>query len=238
MIGDIVASVWLNMSLLRHSTALVRRILVNNAKCSVQVQQRKYGDDSPSGYDFTHLEGKGQVDLLDLDDRLTAEKRAELAAKYNLRPEDYIPLNDSDLTMGDYPKLPIEHCLERDAYYDWDDPYHRINYGEPIFHELDFYQPMFGVDRRPLAYDRPQMWKYFATWLGIFVLFSLLGEKFYYFPQRSPKQYPEVFPMDGLKKATYYYDYLENRWTGEAKVKERYEVANYAFPKGWDPLAH
>ena len=226
------------MSLLRHSTALVRKILARNAKCSVGVQLRNYGDNPPPGFDFTHLEGKEQVESLELGEPLTPEKRAELAAKYNLRPEDYIPLNDKDLTLGDYPKLPVESCLERDAYYDWDDPYHRTNYGEPIFHDIDYYHPMFGLDRRPLPIDRPQMWKYFLGWIGLFIVCTGIGHMFKYFPERAPKQYPEVFPMDGLRNATWEYDYLENRWTGDAKVKERYDVVHHAFPQGWDPLAH
>jgi len=221
---------------------LVKRILTNTASCSV----RRYSKDPPDRdflkdpipTDYTHLEGEEQVGLLGTDEVLTPEKRAALAAKYNLRPEDYIPLNDKDLNLGDYPKLPYEHCLERDAYYDWDDTYFRRNYGEPINHDIDLMQPLFGVDTRPTPLDRPQMSRFFFTWLGLFFLAVFIGHKYKYFPEKAPKQYPEFDPMDGRRAAVYEHDYMEGRWTSNPKILERKEVVNYAFPGGWNPLAH
>ena len=255
------------MSLLRCSSSLLERILTNNVRCSVQIQKHRsfasdsatgsstyfefnknkeeskrqhpyFAHDPPPGYDYTHLEGPDQVGLLSTDEVLTPEKRAALAAKYNLRPEDYIPLNEKDLNLGDYPKLPYEHCLERDPYYDWDDRYFRRNYGEPIHHEMDVMQPLFGIDSRPPPHDQTQMKKYFFFWFFTFIALFMLGQKYPYFPPKAPKQYPETHPMDGRRPASYEHDYIENRGTPYAKLLERKQVVNYTFPEGLTPSAH
>ena len=246
------------MSLLRGNSSLVKRILSINPLKSrfLQVTQQSRhisdktpdltvvpdpseysADNPPSGFDFTHLEGDDCIETLNLDAPLTPEKRIQLAAKYNLRPEDYVPLNDHEITLGDYPKLPVENALERDPYYDWDDPFYRRNFGEPIFEDQEFYTPVLGCDTRPLIYDRSQMWKIWLKVMFGFIVLFIIGEKYYFFLPRAPKQYPEYFPGDELVY-TKDFDWIENRGTDKASVRERKQVAHYAFPKGWDPLAH
>ena len=227
------------MSLLRHSSSVVRRLLFSKPKrvAGISVIQQNYYGDAPSGYDYTHLEGPDQVQGLDSTVPLTPEKRAELAAKYDMRPEDYEPLNDSTITLGDYPKLPYENSLERDPHYDWDDPFLRRNFGEPIFHEAEAFTPVTGLDTRPLIYDRPQMWRVFLTFFFGFVALWTLGYNFKWFLPRAPKQFPEYYPGDEMKTVNKF-DWLENRDTGNVKVKERKQVIHYTFPKVWDPKAH
>jgi len=66
------------------------------------------------------------------DGPMTPQLRAKLAAKYNMRPEDYKPMswNPNDSKQGDYPDLPDYHGFGGNKHYDWDDVYYRKNFGE------------------------------------------------------------------------------------------------------------
>ena len=234
------------MSIFRHSSALWKNLFLKNTSCiailNVGFKKRRYGTNRPTsedftpgigvppGYDYTHEDGENQVQILDESQPLTPELRAKLAAKYNLRPEDYIPMayGNSDITLGDYPLLPVESALERDPHYDWDDPFFRRNWGEPIFHEQEIYTPVFGVDRRPLPYELSQMWKPLVfVFVGYIVLFYI-GDRLGFFFPAAPKQYPEFFAED-QKEITGSFDYLENRGTDSVKYKDRKLVVNYTF---------
>lgn len=102
---------------------------------AIACTQVRHADIKPDGYEFIFMP---KEDLpASCPSILTPEQHVKLAAKYNLRPEDYVPMNDFDFNIGDYPKLPDEGCRDRDPYYDWDDPFWRRNYGEPIHFEID-----------------------------------------------------------------------------------------------------
>ncbi len=51
---------------------------------------------------------------------------------FSCRPEDYKPYPDDGLGFGDYPNLgPISSDMKSD-WEDWDDPYNKRNFGEPV----------------------------------------------------------------------------------------------------------
>lgn len=254
------------MSMFRHSSVL-KKLLFKNSKClaisNVPLQSTRYSTEPPdyetyrngekilghtkawkdantppSYYDLTHLEGEEQVGLLDTSEPLTPEMRAKLAAKYNLRPEDYVPLsyNNGLYTLGDYPLLPTENALERDPHYDWDDPFFRRNWGEPIFHEQEAYTPCIGVDSRPYPWEVSQMWKPLVAFVAGYFFLFWLGQGTFFFPE-APKQYPEYYAHDD-RRTTGHFDYVENRGKENMRYKERKTVVNYTFPKKNDFSGH
>ncbi|XP_076807382.1 NADH dehydrogenase [ubiquinone] 1 beta subcomplex subunit 8, mitochondrial-like [Clavelina lepadiformis] len=220
------------MSMLRGGHALMKRLLSlskPDRHVSLSVIFRRYGSDEvPPSYDMVHHDGKNQVQPLELDELLTPEKRAELAAKYNLRPEDYVPMNDKWMTLGDYPKLPEENCLEKDPYYDWDDPALRRNWGEPIMFDMDQYNALTGVDTRPQIFTRGQMWKILLSFVVPCLFLFYLGAKYPSFLPRAPKQYPEYYPGDEKRESYNDYDFFVKRGLN-AQYRERKEVTNYTF---------
>lgn len=63
----------------------------------------------------------------------TPEERAAAAKKYNMLPADYEPLPDNHPdSRGDYPNLPDIGATARDLHENYDFPYLRRNYGEPV----------------------------------------------------------------------------------------------------------
>jgi len=84
---------------------------------------------------------------------MTPQLRARLAAKYNMRPEDYKPCAWSDewttQTYGDYPLLDFENAASRNKTYDWDDRHFRRNHGDILHHDH-----MFALAGYPGTSDR------------------------------------------------------------------------------------
>ncbi|CAH1273209.1 Hypp5066 [Branchiostoma lanceolatum] len=60
----------------------------------------------------------------------TPEEWAAAAKKYGMRAEDYQPYPDDGTGYGDYPMLPEEGVESKDPWVDWDDKWHRRNFGE------------------------------------------------------------------------------------------------------------
>lgn len=217
------------MAYLKHSKTAAGHVLrsLRANRWVVTLPKRGYAaGEMPEGYEYVHIGKDELVQPLDNTVPLTAEKRAKLAAKYNMRPEDYVPLNSKDYNYGDYPSLPLESAIARDPFYDWDDVFHRRNYGEPILHDLEMYQPT-AADTTPHMFDRSQMWPVLLGFIGGFIVLYLIGHRFVYFPPRSPKEYPEYFPGDE-KKHFSTYDHFEQRGL-EPKYRERKAVTHYTF---------
>lgn len=183
------------------------------------LNQKRMMGDKPEGYEYPFLPKEELPEVIAPGTQMTPELRARLAAKYNMRPEDYIPRDDIGY-MGDYPKLPYEGVAERDPWYDWDMPELRRNWGEPVpyfIDELDLYSPL---DRTPLMHDRFRQWKFWIYLvLGIGIL-CIPGAYFPYFNPLAPKQYPEFFPRDDRKK-------FQELLGGPGN--ERRSVENYSF---------
>lgn len=62
----------------------------------------------------------------------TEEERLKAAEKYNMHPDEYVPLPPDERGAGDYPDLPAIGVEARDPYYPWDFPALRRNFGEPV----------------------------------------------------------------------------------------------------------
>jgi len=216
------------MAYLKHSRKAAEQVLksMRTSRVVATIPKRCYAAEMPEGYEYVHIGPDELVQPLDNTVPLTAEKRAKLAAKYNMRPEDYVPMNSKDYNYGDYPVLPLESAVERDPFYDWDDVFHRRNYGEPILYDLEHYQPT-AADTSPTMFDRSQMWPVLLSFVGGFFVLWLIGKKLTYFPPRAPREMPEYFPGDE-KKQFLTYDIFEKRGL-DAKYRERKPVTHYTF---------
>merc|ERR1712173_303455 len=96
---------------------------------------------APPGYQNIYLPDKEMPQPLPRGG-MTPALRAQLAKKYNMRPEDYKPCAWSDdyttQSYGDYPLLEYENAANRNAYYNWDNHHMRRNFGDPIHHDAMF----------------------------------------------------------------------------------------------------
>jgi len=229
------------MAYLKHATRTASQVLRSVrasrwAGAGTVVTRRWYAAEIPEGYEYVHIGKDELVQPLDNTVPLSKEEHARLAAKYNLRPEDYQPMNSKDYNMGDYPILPRESAVVRDPFYDWDDVFNRRNYGEPIMIDMEMYAPT-QQDTSPTLFDRYQMWPVLLGFIGGFMLLYMLGNRFLVFPPRAPKEYPEYFPGD---EKIYYtkYDYFEKRGL-DCKYRERVPVTHYTFEDHkWNKHGH
>ncbi|XP_054933896.1 NADH dehydrogenase [ubiquinone] 1 beta subcomplex subunit 8, mitochondrial isoform X2 [Dermacentor andersoni] len=84
----------------------------------------------------------------------TEEEIRAAAKKYRMLPEDYKVRDKSEgLTWGDYPKIPTVPAGSRDPEEDYDFPYLRRNYGEPI----NIYMDAYTLERLDLPRQRTPM---------------------------------------------------------------------------------
>ncbi|XP_014678072.1 PREDICTED: NADH dehydrogenase [ubiquinone] 1 beta subcomplex subunit 8, mitochondrial-like [Priapulus caudatus] len=120
----------------------------------------------------------------------TAEEREAAAKKYGMRPEDYDVYPDDGMGYGDYPKIEAVSGESRNPYYNWDYPYLRKDYGEPLHVDADLY----GEDRinvsGKLRYSINQQ---FAALFGVVTVFGilfLLGQRYKLYQPLLPKQFP------------------------------------------------
>lgn len=59
-------------------------------------------------------------------------------------PEEYEPYpNEDGCGFGDYPNLPFESVDAKDPYYNWDYPYLRRNYLDPVSIDITSTQTMY-----------------------------------------------------------------------------------------------
>ncbi|XP_078481976.1 NADH dehydrogenase [ubiquinone] 1 beta subcomplex subunit 8, mitochondrial [Ciona intestinalis] len=230
------------MSILRVCGSVFQRIVglskVQRCAPSTSIVSKRFydPDPTPKGYDQSLIEDDDLVCLLKSDEVLSPERRAKLAAKYGLIPEDYHPMNGDFYNLGDYPILPAESCLERDPYYDWDDPFYRRNWGEPISIDVDLYSPLV-LDTRPLPYDPQQQRRVLFTFMFGFFFLWFLGEKYKSGLPRCPKQYPEHHIQDEIKTSSSADPFIKRGM--EPIMKERQPVTHYTFEKfKWDASAH
>ncbi|KAK8400209.1 hypothetical protein O3P69_003126 [Scylla paramamosain] len=118
------------------------------------------------------------------------EDRAAVARKYGLRPDEYKPIPDDGLGVGDYPDLPLVTAESRDPYYPWDHPEHRRDFMEPIHAEYD----MYGLDRVNASQKlRFSVTQQFLAFMGVMTFFVgtyyLMESRKIHWPL-LPKQYP------------------------------------------------
>jgi len=124
---------------------------------------------------------------------LTPELRAKLAAKYNMRAEDYKPCawDPTYARFGDYPQLNFQNGDELTPNHDWDEFWWRRNYGEAVPIDMGFQMvampdqsenPIFGHH-----YDNKRhIWHYIWTmWIIMWVYWSVLA----YFDRRGMTDY-------------------------------------------------
>uniref|UniRef100_UPI001939DDD6 NADH dehydrogenase [ubiquinone] 1 beta subcomplex subunit 8, mitochondrial-like n=1 Tax=Styela clava TaxID=7725 RepID=UPI001939DDD6 len=183
-----------------------------------RVKRGEYDYVPPEGYDKTQLKKGDRPEFIDQSKLMSPRERAERASKYNLIPEDYVPMEG----YGDYPKLPNEAAFERDPYYDWDQPALRRNYGEPIHVHQEVYDQFSALDRRPLMLDRRHYTRFLLTLAGTLIVLIIIGGRFPRFAPVAPIQYPEEFPQDDKAGTNVGRDW----WYTEFKSKE---VVNYDF---------
>ncbi|XP_037547039.1 NADH dehydrogenase [ubiquinone] 1 beta subcomplex subunit 8, mitochondrial [Nematolebias whitei] len=119
----------------------------------------------------------------------TPVEKAAAAKKYNMTIEDYKPFPDHGEGYGDYPKLPDKSQHEKDPWYQWDDPYLRRNWGEPMHWDFDMYCRTH-VDTTPSPVPWSSMCKQLFGFIGLMLVMFYFGEKFPCYQPVAPKQYP------------------------------------------------
>ncbi|KAI4470703.1 nadh-ubiquinone oxidoreductase ashi subunit [Holotrichia oblita] len=67
----------------------------------------------------------------------TKAEREAAAAKYGLSISEYQVYPDDGAGLGDYPQVSTVSAAQRDAFYPWDYPELRRNYGEPFHRDFD-----------------------------------------------------------------------------------------------------
>ncbi|XP_077530804.1 NADH:ubiquinone oxidoreductase subunit ASHI [Haemaphysalis longicornis] len=93
----------------------------------------------------------------------TEEEHRAAAKKYNMLPEDYKPSPENDeMSWGDYPHLPRISASARDPYEQYDFPFLRRNYGEPV----DIFMDGYTLERMDTSRLRTPMWKQMVMCLG------------------------------------------------------------------------
>ena len=192
---------------------------------------------------------------------LTPELRAKLAAKYNMRAEDYRPCawDPTYARFGDYPQLNFQNGDELTPNHDWDEFWWRRNYGEPISVDVPFQMvampdqsenPIFGHHFD----NRRHWWSY--IW-GMHIIFWIYWAEEWYFRRRGmgdtyehgrkgdfyegPYHFEDNFRHTHMHFMDSYndgYRYLGYRQNAEGDRFERWGVryANNLCPPGWEDL--
>ena len=189
----------------------------------------------PEYYSFV-LRDHELAEPLDNEVELSDRERALRAAKWNMRPEDYKPMNNPVFNVGDYPDLPLESTRARDASQDWDDPFLKRNWGEPMFYFLDGHDAVVG-DTTPGVVDNTTVRKRQVFWFVLFFGFAYVT--YYHIPWlfsfEAPKSFPETRPKDKLDAGK---ETMFEVQTGlNPKMKELKHNTNYTFDSKykWDP---
>ncbi|XP_052807986.1 NADH dehydrogenase [ubiquinone] 1 beta subcomplex subunit 8, mitochondrial-like [Mya arenaria] len=128
------------------------------------------------------------------------KEHEEAAKKYGLPPEDYHPLPE-DIRHGDYPDMPNIGEYQKDSYHNWDDPYRKRNWGEPVPINMD----IIHADRvDPARRYRFSQWKMWSAFL--FVYFGTVLAFFY------DSMYPDVWFIKMMKKQYPYQEFDKNKY--------------------------
>ncbi|RNA29380.1 NADH dehydrogenase [ubiquinone] 1 beta subcomplex subunit mitochondrial [Brachionus plicatilis] len=119
----------------------------------------------------------------------TEAERIAAAKKYGLKPEDYEPYPDNGFGFGDYPNLGSVSTDMKSDWGDYDDPYLKRNYGEPI----NVTQEQITADKVTLAKPRVSF-SQIIFWF-VFGGFAYIGLNLFLWDKKcfvplAPKQYP------------------------------------------------
>ncbi|XP_076750027.1 NADH:ubiquinone oxidoreductase subunit ASHI [Xylocopa sonorina] len=118
----------------------------------------------------------------------TKEEIEKAAAKYNMHPNEYVPIPDDHRYCGDYPDLPWIGVEAKDPYYPWDYPHFRRNFGEPIHHKFFLMtEDRYAYGVREHVSDLQGTFIFFASIVIVVFLYSISG---YTSQPRTEKQYP------------------------------------------------
>ena len=128
---------------------------------------------------------------------MTPEDRARAARKYGLIEEDYEPMGVVGMgNYGDYPKLKSVGWDERDSHHNWDLPWLKRDFGEPMDYEFYMYQGTRCDTGRKIV----PPWLALCYFLLIYTCFALVH---YYSPEvRYPLMNVQK-PGDGKKHYTF-----------------------------------
>merc|ERR1739848_66369 len=120
---------------------------------------------------------------------MTPEIRAKLAAKYNMRAEDYKPCawNPDYVQYGDYPQLNYENAAERNGNYDWDEYWWRRNFGDPIHIDNQHHLLSAKQNSSPVMFFTPfDRYRYQHYFMIIWIWPVIIGQMImYWFQERG-----------------------------------------------------
>merc|ERR1712154_492933 len=150
---------------------------------------------------------------------MTPALRAQLAKKYNMRPEDYKPCAWSEdyttQSYGDYPLLEYENAANRNAYYTWDNHHMRRNFGDPLHHDAMFLIGSYPCAANPKyqqIYDYYRGIKWYAAFVATFLaltFFDMWYAREYGVGQLQPNR-----QRDGYCEPFQQYNGSLYRWEG------------------------
>ncbi|XP_019644804.1 PREDICTED: NADH dehydrogenase [ubiquinone] 1 beta subcomplex subunit 8, mitochondrial-like [Branchiostoma belcheri] len=147
----------------------------------------------------------------------TPEEWAAAAKKYGMRVEDYQPYPDDGTGYGDYPMLPEEGVESKDPWVDWDDKWHRRNFGEAPHIHIDAFTRQRVNPNQKYVVPWKQMVAALLGFLGFNAVMLYFGEQYKHAIPVAPKQYP-------------YNDLYLEKGGDPDKVSEE-EIKHYEFPK-------
>uniref|UniRef100_A0A0K0E9F7 NADH dehydrogenase [ubiquinone] 1 beta subcomplex subunit 8, mitochondrial n=1 Tax=Strongyloides stercoralis TaxID=6248 RepID=A0A0K0E9F7_STRER len=149
------------------------------------------------------------------------EERRIAAIKYGLRPEDYKPIDPSNVLnfSGDYPDLGLTTFAHKDPYEAWSDNLYRRNWGEMVPKDMLRYRP----DRITFTGLEEEDFKFWRSiWLMMRILVPM-GLLTYYFTRADPNCFrwqnpvmPKQYPYDFYRA----YPFEDPR---------NYPIVNYTF---------
>ncbi|KAI4470708.1 nadh-ubiquinone oxidoreductase ashi subunit [Holotrichia oblita] len=120
----------------------------------------------------------------------TKAEREAAAAKYGLSISEYQVYPDDGAGLGDYPQVSTVSAAQRDAFYPWDYPELRRNYGEPFHRDFDLIcEERYDLNAKHRTPGWLQ-WMQFILVLGGFLSIQYFFDRCKMFPGLLPKQYP------------------------------------------------
>uniref|UniRef100_A0A0V0G753 Putative ubiquinone oxidoreductase ndufb8/ashi subunit n=1 Tax=Triatoma dimidiata TaxID=72491 RepID=A0A0V0G753_TRIDM len=128
----------------------------------------------------------------------TEEEKLAAAKKYNLFPEEYVPVKDDGHGAGDYPGFKPYSVESRDPFYPWDFPEYRRNFNEPLHEDINIYgEDRYDVLMKP-RFPLILMLASFILTMGSCIYLTYKGKDTAFLPAM-----PQHMPAPGVKRYTY-----------------------------------
>jgi len=216
---------------------------------------------APPGY-FNNLLPKNEQPAALPAGPMTPEIRSRLAAKYNMRAEDYKPCawHPEYRQFGDYPQLNFQNAGEHNGNYDWDEYWWRRNFGDPIHVDATWQKLAFKQNHSPYMHgnyspewDRQRFMHYY--FIGQILPYFVAIAVYYYLTynnmqKQRPMRKGEFWHTPWTFEDNHWWEtHYEDSWNAgyrfwggvQGREDDRFErwgtryTVNYCIP-GWEDL--